>query len=197
MTFPMARPVPVTPEVSAQFRSALEERGIQFEGEQRVASLNVSERTAQLESGASIAYDMFIGVPVHRVPEVVASSGLADGGWVQIDQSNLRTPFAGVYALGDVAGGPRVVAKAGIFAEGAARVVAADIAAEITGSEPPPRWEGTGNCYAEFGDGIVGKVEVNFLGGDKPMARLLTPSRELAAEKKAFGRDRRARWFGS
>ncbi len=197
MTFPMSRPVPVTDEVSAQFRAALEERDIVFQGEQRVTALNPDEQTAELEGGETIPYDLFVGVPIHRVPEVVASSGLADGGWVQVDQSNLRTPFPAVYAIGDVAGGPRAVPKAGIFAESAARVVAADIAAELTGAEPPAPWEGTGNCYAEFGDGIVGKVEVNFLGGPKPAARLVQPSREIAAEKKAFGADRRSRWFGS
>jgi hypothetical protein len=46
------------------------------------------------------------------------------------------------------------------------------------------------------GDGLVGKVEVNFLGGPTPAGRILSPSRELAAEKGAFGATRRHRWFG-
>jgi sulfide:quinone oxidoreductase len=44
---------------------------------------------------------------------------------------------------------------------------------------------------------MVGKVEANFLGGPKPTAQLVGPSRELAAEKVAFGSTRRKRWFGS
>ena len=113
-----------------------------------------------------------------------------------VDQTNLTTRFPGVYALGDVATGDRTVAKAGIFAEAAARVVAADIAARVRGAEPPPPYEGDGPCYVEFGGGLVGKIEVNFLGGPAPTARVLGSSREFAAEKKAFAATRRQSWFG-
>ena len=113
-----------------------------------------------------------------------------------VDQSNLRTRFPGVYALGDVCSGPRTVPKAGIFAEAAARVVADDIAATIAGTEPPAPYEGAGVCYAEFGGGLVSKVEVNFLRGDAPAAERNDPSLEYAAEKEQFGAVRRARWFG-
>ena len=195
MTFPMAAPVPVTKEVSEMFARALDERGIECAPKQLVTSLDVGARQARLASGESVPYDLFIGVPVHRVPDVVERSGLAVDGWVPVDRTNLATRFTGVYALGDVAGLP--MAKAGVFAEAAARVVADDIAAGITGAEPPAPYEGIGNCYVEFGDGIVGKVEANFLGGPEPTARLLEPSREIAAEKSKFGPARRARWFGS
>jgi sulfide:quinone oxidoreductase len=126
---------------------------------------------------------------------VVESSGLAVDGWVPVDSANLATRFPNVYALGDVAGAP--VAKAGVFAEAAAGVVAEDIAARLRGGELQRRYEGAGNCYIEFGGGLVGKVEANFLGGPKPTAQLVGPSRELAAEKEAFGSIRRERWFGS
>jgi sulfide:quinone oxidoreductase len=95
----------------------------------------------------------------------------------------------------DVAGVP--MAKAGVFAEAAARVVADDITARLRGTEPPPPYEGAGNCYIEFGGGLVGKVEANFLGGPAPSARVIGPSKELAAEKEAFGLTRRERWFGA
>ena len=49
--------------------------------------------------------------------------------------------------------------------------------AAITGEPLPPPYEASGVCYAEFGDGLVGKVEVNFLRGDAPRARA---SRSLA-----------------
>ena len=92
--------------------------------------------------------------------------------------------------------GPRTVAKAGIFAEAAALVVADDIAAAIAGGEPPAPYEGSGVCYAEFGGGLVSKVEVNFLHGDAPEAQRHDPSLEFAAEKEEFGAVRRRRWFG-
>ena len=195
MTFPMAAPVPVTGEVSQMFIAALDERGIEYRPKQLVVSLDARERTARLTSGASVPYDLFIGIPVHRIPDVVARSGLAGDGWVSVDPATLATRFPDVYALGDVAGAP--VAKAGVFAEAAARVVADHIAARLAGGEPPQPYEGAGNCYVEFGGGLVGKVEANFLGGPHPTARLVGPSRELAAEKAAFGESRRARWFTS
>src|SRR5919198_1039245 len=163
MTFPMAAPVPVTGKVSQMFLRALDKRGIEYAPKQLVAGLDVRDRKAQLASGGSIPYDLFIGIPVHRVPDVVARSGLAVDGWVPVDRANLATRFPDVYALGDVAGLP--MAKAGVFAEAAARVVANDIAARLAGGEPPPPYEGAGNCYVEFGGGLVGKGEANFFGG--------------------------------
>jgi sulfide:quinone oxidoreductase len=196
MTFPMAAPVPVTKEVSRVFLRALDDRAIHYAPKELVVGLDPRARTARLASGGSVPYDLFIGIPVHRVPTVVERSGLAVDGWVPVDQANLATRFPGVYALGDVASGTRTVAKAGIFAEAAARVVAADIATRVRDGEPPPPYQGDGPCYIEFGGGIVGKAEINFLGGPAPTARVIAPSRELAAEKQAFAATRRQRWFG-
>jgi sulfide:quinone oxidoreductase len=195
-TFPMTRPVPVTGEVSQMFRDGLAARGVEELTEHLVTGLDPATRTAQLASGGTLPYDLFVGIPVHRAPAVLADSGLVQNNWVPVDQSNLRTTFPGVYALGDVCSGPRNVPKAGIFAEAAARVVADDIAATIAGTDPPAPYEGSGVCYTEFGDGLVGKVEVNFLRGDTPDARRNDPSLEFAAEKEQFGAVRRARWFG-
>jgi sulfide:quinone oxidoreductase len=75
--------------------------------------------------------------------------------------------------------------------------VADDIIARLHGGELEEPYDGAGNCFIEFGGGMVGKVEANFLGGPKPTARLVGPSLELAAEKEAFGSIRRERWFGS
>jgi sulfide:quinone oxidoreductase len=192
---PMAAPVPITKQVSQSILDALGERGIEYVPNQLVTELDPDRRQARLASGERVGYDLFVGIPVHRVPDVVESSGLAVDGWVPVDRSNLATRFADVYALGDVAGAG--VAKAGVFAESAAAVVAEDIAARLRGDVLQRGWEGDGHCYIEFGGGSVGKVEANFLGGPAPTARLVGPSRELAAEKQAFGATRRERWFGS
>jgi sulfide:quinone oxidoreductase len=181
-TFPMKRPVPVTGEVSQMFRDALARRGVEELSEHLVTGIDPATNTAQLAGGETLAYDLFVGIPKHRAPTVLDASGLAVDGWVPVDQSNLRTEFPGVYAIGDVCTGPRTVPKAGIFAEAAARVVADDIAAAIAGGDPPAPYEGSGVCYAEFGDGLVSKVEVNFLHGEGPDAQRFEPSREFAAE---------------
>ena len=186
---PMAAPVPITKEVSGQFLAALGERDIPYEAERIVTSVDPGGRGATLESGESLECDMFIGIPVHRVPEVVESSGLAEDGWVPIDPTNLRTRFEGVYALGDVAATPNP--KAGVFAESAARVVAEDILARLRGGELEHPYEGDGHCYLEFGGGRVGKVEANFLGGPKLDRRLrralhaISPPRRRSSARPA------------
>ena len=87
------------------------------------------------------------------------------------------------------------MAKAGVFAENAAGVVADGIAARLRGEEPPRRYEGEGNCYIEFGSGRVAQIQANFLGGPSPTAQVLGPTEELADDKKEFAAVRRARWF--
>jgi sulfide:quinone oxidoreductase len=192
---PMGAPVPVTPEVSQAFLGGLAERGIEYVAKKRVVELDPASKEAVLESGERLPYELFVGIPVHRVPAVVAESGLAENGWVAVDPGTLRTPFPDVYAVGDVAGIP--MAKAGVFAENAAAVVADGILAQLRGEELLRRYEGEGNCYLEFGGGRVAKVEANFLGGPSPTARIVGPSEELAADKKMFAPTRRARWFGT
>jgi sulfide:quinone oxidoreductase len=195
MAFPMQRPVPVTAEVSQMFRDGLAARGIEELAQHLVTGIDPAAGEARLASGETLPYDLFVGIPVHRAPDPLAASGLAADGWVPVDQANLRTEFPRVYALGDVCTGPRRVPKAGIFAESAARVVADDIVAEISGADPPAPYEASGVCYAEFGDGLVSKVDVNFLRGEAPAAERHEPSLEHAAEKAEFGATRRARWF--
>jgi sulfide:quinone oxidoreductase len=195
-TFPMQRPVPVTGAVAQMFRDGLAERGVEELPQRLVTAIDATTRTAQLASGETRPYDLFVGIPVHRAPDVVAASDLTVNGWVPVDQDNLRTQYPGVYALGDVCTGPRTVPKAGIFAEAAALVVADDIAAAISGADPPAPYEGSGVCYAQFGAGLVSKVEINFLRGEQPEAKRYDPSQAYAHEKDEFGATRRARWFG-
>jgi sulfide:quinone oxidoreductase len=194
--FPMKGPVPVTGEVSQMFRDGLAARDIEVHPETLVTRLDPATRTAHLAGGGTLDYDLFVGIPKHRAPDPLRASGLAPEAWVPVDQANLRTRFDGVYAIGDCNSGPRTVPKAGIFAESAALTVADDIVARVTGADPPERWGASGVCYAEFGGGLVGKVEVNFLHGDAPDARRHDPALEFGAEKEQFGAVRRARWFG-
>jgi sulfide:quinone oxidoreductase len=192
---PMAAPVPITQEVSQSILGALGEREIEYIPNQHLTALDSDKREAQVEDGDGIPYDLFVGIPVHRAPDVVQQAGLAVNGWVPVDKTNLATRFPDVYAVGDITALP--MAKAGVFAEAAARVVADDIAARLHGEELERAYEGAGTCYLEFGGGMVGMVEANFLGGPKPTARLVGPSLELAAHKVEFAATRRERWFGS
>ena len=128
---PMSRPVPVTEEVSQRFLDELAERDIEFTPQTNVVAVDAAAKEAVLESGDRIAYDLFIGVPIHRVPAVVAESGLAPEGWITVDRDTLLTPFPDVYGAGDCVALP--MAKAGVFAENAAGFVADHIAARLRG----------------------------------------------------------------
>ena len=192
---PMSAPVPVTPEVSQRFLDELAARDIEYMAQKRVVELDPAAKEAVLESGDRLPYDLFVGIPIHRVPAVVAESGLAESGWVAVDHDTLLTPFPDVYAVGDCVAIP--MAKAGVFAENAAGVVADGIVARLRGETLERRYEGEGNCYLEFGSGRVAKVEANFLGGPSPTATVVGPSEDLAAEKAEFGQSRRNRWFGT
>ncbi len=190
---PMSAPVPVTPEVSQRFLDELAERDIAFMPQTKVVALDPAAQEAVLESGERIAYDLFIGVPIHRVPKVVAASGLAPDGWVAVDRDTLLTPFPDVYAVGDVVALP--MAKAGVFAENAADFVADHIAARLRGETLERRYEGEGNCYIEFGSGRVAQIQANFLGGPSPTAQVVGPVEELRDDKTEFAAIRRERWF--
>jgi sulfide:quinone oxidoreductase len=190
----MGAPVPVAKEVSEPILAHLTARGITFIPKRTVCRLNTMGKVAEFAEGGGIPYDLFIGIPVHRVPTVVAASGLAPNGWIPVEKTNLATQFDGVYAIGDVAA--TYTAKAGVFAERAAAVVAEDITARLRRTSPPPPYDGAGECFIEFGRGEVGKVCANFLSGPKPTGALVGPSRALAAEKAEFARSRQRRWFG-
>lgn len=89
------------------------------------------------------------------------------------------------------------VPKAGVFAESAARALASyliDQAAQTGGFQP---FDGTGSCYVEFGGGLVGRVDADFLTGPRPQGPFVPPSEELAREKAGFASTRDRRWFRS
>jgi sulfide:quinone oxidoreductase len=193
VVMPFGTPVPPSPDTSAALLAAFAERGIEFVPDRRVSSLDPARSVAVLDDGSELAYDLFLGVPKHRAPDVVVESGMTVDGYIPVDSRTLATRFADVYAVGDVA--TVGVPKAGVFSEGAARVVAAGLVARLRGGEEPAAYDGRGACYVEFGSGRVGRVDVDFLSGPRPTGAFLEPSEALVAEKRQFGASRRARWF--
>ncbi len=191
---PLPSPVPPSPETSAALLEAFAERDIAFHPGARIASLDPARKVAILDDGAEHPYDLFLGVPKHRAPDVVVESGITIDGYVPVSHETLETEHPGVYAVGDVTtvGAP----KAGVFAEGAAKVAAKSLIARIESGEQPQPYDGRGSCYIEFGAGRVGRVDVDFLSGPRPTGVYHEPSVERAAEKEEFGSSRAARWFG-
>lgn len=194
IVIPFGTPVPPSPDTSEALVAAFAERGIEFVAGRRVASLDGDRSVAVLDDGSELPFDLFLGVPKHRAPDVVIASGMTEDGYVPVSSQTLETRFPGVYAIGDVA--TIGVPKAGVFAEGAARVVAASLLATLRGGEQPGAYGGLGSCYIEFGGGRVGRVDVDFLSGPQPTGTFREPSSALVTEKQEFGSSRSARWFG-
>jgi sulfide:quinone oxidoreductase len=191
----LGSPVPPSPETSAALANEFAARGIELIPGHGVRALDPERNVAILDDGSEIAFDLFLGVPKHRAPEVVIASGMTEDGFVPVDSATLETRFPGVYAVGDVA--TAGVPKAGVFAEGAARIVAQALLAKLAGGEPPGPHLGRGTCYIEFGEGRVGSVDIDFLSGPERTGTFNPPSTAQVAEKERFGSSRRARWFGS
>jgi len=196
VVMPFGTPIPPSPDTSKAILAAFAERGITFVKDKLVKSLDGARKVAVLSDGSEMPYELFLGIPVHRVPQVVVDSGLAahPHDWVPVNKKTLETIFPGVYAVGDVNGVG--TPKAGVFAEGSARIVAAAIIAQLRGGPAPDAYKGQGSCYVEFGHGQVGRVDVDFLGGPKPTGTFQEPSAALVEEKAHFGSSRLQRWFG-
>ncbi len=190
---PLPSPVPPSPDTSKAILAAFSERGITFIPNSRVTS--VEGKVVVLDNGTRLPCDLFMGVPKNRAADVVVAAGLTEGGWVPVDPYTLRTKFEGVYAVGDLAN--TGVPKAGVYAEGAARAVAANIISQLRGEEQTARNPGAGSCYIEFGANRIARVDVDFLSGPKPFGTYHGASEALRIDKEAFGTSRRARWFGA
>ena len=174
--------------------AAFTERNIKFIPGRRVASVDGARKIAILDDGAEMPFDLFLGVPKHRVPAVVLESGMAENGWIPVNPRTLETKYPGVYAVGD--GADTGTPKAGVFAEGAASAVASALIAKLRNGGKATEYNGFGTCYLEFGGGRIGKVEVDFFSGPTPTGTYYEPSVALRADKENFGSSRRARWFG-
>jgi sulfide:quinone oxidoreductase len=193
LVMPMGVPIPPSPAASTALLTAFAERGIEWHPESLVRHLDPERKVAVLGDGSELPFDLFLGVPVHRAPQVVLDSGLAVDGWIPVDSLTLQTSFDAVYAIGDVTsvGTP----KAGVFSEGQAAVAAAGISARIRGTANSVTYDGHGTCYLEFGHDQVARVDVTFLSGAKPVGDLEGPSAAIAADKIDFGASRINRWF--
>ncbi|MDQ1493835.1 MAG: sulfide:quinone oxidoreductase, partial [Actinomycetota bacterium] len=193
LVMPLPVPIPPSPAASEALIVAFAERGIEWHPNQLVNELDPVRKVAKLAGGTEMPYDLFLGVPVHRVPPVVAESGMTVDGWIPVDPLTLETSYPGVFAVGDVTsvGTP----KAGVFAEGQAVVAADRIAAIIRGASGAAEYDGHGMCYLEFGGDEVARVDVMFVSGQPPRGTFEAPSLTLAADKEEFGSSRVRRWF--
>jgi sulfide:quinone oxidoreductase len=191
---PLPLPIPPSPAASEALLAAFDERGIDWYPSMLVRELDAERKLARFADGTELAYNLFLAIPVHRVPPVVAESGMTVDGWIPVDPLTLETAYPGVFAVGDVTsvGTP----KAGVFAERQASVAADRIAAVFRDEPLTAEYDGHGLCYLEFGHDEVARVDVIFGAGQTPKGTFEAPSTALADDKREFGSTRINRWFG-
>jgi len=194
LVMPLGAPIPPSPAASQALLAEFAERGISWHPDRLVRSLDPRRRVAILADGEEMPFDLFLGVPVHLVPAVVAQSGMCVDGWIPVNPLTLETAYPDVYAVGDVTsvGTP----KAGVFSERQASVVAGQLIARHGRSGAAQTYDGKGICYIEFGHDRVARVEVTFRSGERPNGQFDEPSALLLADKAEFGTSRVRRWFG-
>jgi sulfide:quinone oxidoreductase len=190
---PLPSPIPPSPEASMVLLEAFAERGIGWSPNQLIRELDPASSVARFTDGTEMPFDLFLGVPKHHVPKVVAESGMTVDGWIPVDPLTLETSYPGVFAIGDVTsvGTP----KAGVFSERQGAVAARRIISMLRGDPASAQYDGYGLCYLEFGNDEVARVEVTFMSGRAPTGHYEAPSSAIAAEKGEFGASRARRWF--
>jgi len=196
---PQAGSLPVLGDAGcAAFDGRLASEGITLRPKTTATAV---EPAAVVAADTRIPFDLLLGVPPHRVPEVVSAAGLAEpGAWVKVDPATLETRFPGVYAIGDVTAIPLAsgmpLPKAGVFAHAQGEVVAARIADQLAGRTPTATFDGHGMCFLETGHGRATMVRGNFYASPPDVA-LAEATEEHLAAKHAFETDRLAAWFGA
>jgi len=195
LVVPFEFPVPPSYGTSKALLSAFSEKNIRYIPEMMVGSLDPGLKLAVLDDGTEMPFDLFLGIPEHCVPKVLEQSGLIFDEWIPVDKSNFKTRFPKVYAIGDVTsvGTP----KAGLFAVGAARAAAESIVAEFHGIEYTGVYDGAGSCYIEFGEGRVGRADIDFFSHPSPTGLHKEASKALAEEKRSIEQGHHNRWFGA
>ena len=94
---PFGTPIPPSPDTSQAILAAFAERGITFVKDQLVKALDPGRKVAVLSDGTELPYALFLGIPVHRVPQVVVESGLAahPHDWVPVNKTDARNEVSG------------------------------------------------------------------------------------------------------
>src|SRR5713226_8825831 len=195
---PMSLPV-VGATNCTQVEGYLAARGIGFSPKTKVMKVDGSTVVAE---GSVVPSDLLIGVPPHRPPALIRESGLTlRGEWLAVDTGTLRTSVEGIFAIGDVVEIPlangMALPKAGIFAEEQAKVVAAQIAGELTTRPQPAPYTGQGYCFIEVGREQASMVQGDFFATPAPAVRVTPPSADAYRQKVEFERSRLRSWFSS
>jgi sulfide:quinone oxidoreductase len=178
---PEPGPLPVAGEaVSKDVSTMLLRKGLHYFPKHTVSNESTAGRLT-FQDGLSAEYDYLVYVPKHRAPQVLVDAGLAAaGGWVPVNRQTLATQFDDVYALGDAAGimlaNGKALPKAGMFANGQAKVIAENIVAKLNDKPATATFDGRGACFIEMGKGLASKGSGNFYAEPNPEVSMAFPT---------------------
>ena len=195
LVVPFELPIPPSYGTSKALLKAFRKKNISYIPDMMVGSIDTKRKVAELDDGREMPFDLFLGIPEHCVPGVVEQSGLVFDEWIPVNKHSMLTKFPNVYAIGDVAS--TGIPKSGSFAAGAARSAAEHIIAEYEGHDFTMGYDGKGSCYVEFGEGMVGRADVDFYTKSTATGIHRGVSTTLADEKRSIGERNKARWFGN
>jgi sulfide:quinone oxidoreductase len=183
-------------EASVRVRAALDQRGIELVTAAGVTEVARDGREASFADGSSTSANIIATVPVHKMPDVVADSGVAGGKpWVPVNKATLETSTSNVFAIGDVnvvPSGDFAIPKAGVFAAGQGTKVGEVIASRINQTDEPAPYDGVGFCYMAYSGGRSATVGGEFLAGGGPQTVLSDPTVSGMKSKDRFERDWRS-----
>jgi sulfide:quinone oxidoreductase len=180
---PESQPMPVAgPALGEAVQQLLHSKGIRFHPLHSLTAVDTQTRTARFQQEA-FQYDLLVAIPPHRPPSLLRDTGITNpAGWVAVNVNTLATRHERVFAIGDVTAipipgrwkpdVPLMLPKAGVFAHVQAEVVAARIAAEISGRQPKEEFCGDGYCMLEAGEDLAGFAYGNFFAQPTPQVNL-------------------------
>jgi sulfide:quinone oxidoreductase len=199
---PIALPV-AGPTMSQDVVKLLNNNHINFHPLHKLKRVS-DKKTIEFENGNKTSYDVLVMIPPHQVPKIIKDSNLLGDGdqhWINVDKFTLRTKYKNAFAIGDVTeirlDQTTTIPKAGIFAEGEAKIVSQQIINEIKNinSKKAVKFDGKGFCFMEIGDKKAGYIDTDFYNEAGPITRLDPPSGEFYQKKLDFERSRLNEWL--
>jgi sulfide:quinone oxidoreductase len=199
---PIALPV-AGPKVSQDVINLLDDSHINFHPLHKIKTV-IDKEMIEFENGNKTKYDLLVGIPPHRVPEVIRNSKLIKKGqdWIKVDRFSLKTDYQNVFAVGDVneikVNENVSIPKAGVFAEAQAKVVSQQIIDDIQNNKDKlssSKFDGKGFCFMEVGDRKAGYIDTDFYNEDGPVTLLEPPSKESYEKKLDFEKSKISEWL--
>ncbi len=200
---PIALPVAGT-KVSQDVINLLDDSHVNFHPLHKIKTVS-DTKEIEFENGNRVNYDLLIGIPPLKVPEVIRkNSDLIKQGqnWINVDKFSLKTDHQNVFAIGDVneikVNENVAIPKAGVFAEAQAKVVSKQIIDDIENNRDKlssSKFDGKGFCFMEVGDKKAGYIAADFYNEDGPVTLLEPPSKETYEKKLDFERSKITEWL--